>query len=83
MTWDSSSRDEFYSYVDGLRDQLKALNAQAIFALEVGEESSFTFGAYNWKEDADKVALQVKEILGGMSQFMTAPPEASVLMWEM
>ena len=85
MTWDASRRDEFYAYADGVRDQLKALNAQAIFAVEVGEGSSFTIGAYNSKEDADKAALQVKEILGGMSQFMTAPPEASEgeVTWEM
>ena len=85
MTFDSSRRDEFYAYADGVRDQLKALGAQSIFVVEVNEGSSFTIAAYESKEDADKAGPQVKEILGGMAQFMTAPPEASEgeVTWEM
>ena len=85
MTWHPSKRDELYSHADNARDQLKALGAPSIFTLEVGEGSTFTVAAYISKEDADKAGPQVKEILSGMAQFMTAPPEASEgeVTWEM
>ena len=46
---------------------------------------SFTIATFDSKAQDDSVAAQVKGILGGMAQFMTAPPEASEgeVTWEM
>ena len=40
---------------------------------------------FSQKEDVDKAAPQVREVLGGMAQFMTAPPEPheGEVTWEM
>ena len=75
MAWDPSKRDEIYSYIDSVEEKMKALGAQSISLVEVGEGSSISIAAYSSKEDADKAAPKVGEILGGIGPYMTAAPE--------
>ena len=74
-TWGPSRRDEMYSCADGLRERMKTLNAQSIRVVEVDEGTSFMIAIYDSKESADKAKLHAQEMLAGMAEFMTVPPE--------
>ena len=84
-TWDPSRRDEMYSYADGLRERMKTLNAQSIRVVEVDEGTTFMIAIYDSKESADKAKPHAQEILGGMAEFITAPPDPceGEMTWEM
>ena len=73
-----------YFYADGLRERMKTLNAQSIRVVEVDEGTIFMIAIYDSKEIADKVKPHAQEMLAGMAEFMTAPPEPceGVMTWE-
>ena len=64
-----------YSYADGLRERMKTLNAQSIRVVEVDEGTTFMIAIYDSKESADKAKPHAQEMLAGMAEFMTVPPE--------
>ena len=86
VSFDPSRNDEFYSYADSLRDQLKAVKGlQLVNVVEVDEGQSVIIARYDSEESAVAANETIQGILGGMGQFMTAPPNrrGGPITWEM
>ena len=63
-------------YADTLRDRMRELNAVSVNTIDAGNGKMVMVAVYNSKADADAVASNAKEMLGGAGEMMTAPPEA-------
>ena len=86
VSFDPSKIDEFYAYADTLRDQLKAVNGlQFVHVIDVDEGQSVIIARYDSEESAVAANETIQDILAGMGQFMTAPPNrrGGPITWEM
>ncbi|MDP7046623.1 MAG: hypothetical protein QGF14_05805, partial [SAR324 cluster bacterium] len=57
----------------------------SVHVIEVGEGQSVIIARYDNEQSAIAATETVQEILGGMAEFMTAPPNrrGGPIMWEM
>ena len=64
---------------------MKTLKAQSIIVVEVDEGTTFMIAIYDSKESANKAKPHTQEMLAGMAEFMTVPPEPceGEMTWEM
>ena len=86
VSFDPIRNDEFFAYADSLRAQLKAVNGlQTVHVIDVDEGQSVIIARYNSEESAVAANETIQDILAGMSQFMTAPPNrrGGTITWEM
>ena len=74
------------AYFDSARDRIKAISGlQSLNLVETGEGEAVGIASYDSKESAENAFPTVKEIMGGMAQFFTGPPELKLgpIMWSM
>jgi len=86
INFDPSRRDEFLAFTDSQREKIQAVNGlQMVHVTEVGEGQSVIIARYDSEESAVAATETVQEILGGMAEFMTAPPnrKGGPIMWSM
>ena len=75
INFDPSRRDEFLDFTDSQREKIQAVNGlQMVHVVEVGEGQSVIIARYDSEESAVSATETVQEILGGMAEYMTAPP---------
>ena len=73
VSFDPSKNDEFYTYADSLRDQLKAVNGlQFVHVIDVDEGQSMIIARYDSEESAVVTNEKIQGILAVMGHFMTA-----------
>ena len=83
---DPSRSDEFLAFTDSQREKIQAVNGlQMVHVTEVGEGQSVIIARYESEESAVSATETIQGILGGMAEFMTAPPNrrGGQVMWEM
>ena len=86
INFDPSRRDEFLAFTDSQREKIQAVNGlQMVHVTEVGEGQSVIIARYDSEESAVAATETVQEILGGMAEYMTAPPnrKGGPIMWSM
>ena len=86
INFDPSRRDEFLAFTDSQREKIQAVNGlQMVHVTEVGEGQSVIIARYDSEESAVAATEIIQGILGGMAEFMTAPPNrrGGPIMWEM
>ena len=86
INFDPSRREELLGYCDGQRENIRAVNGiETVDVIEVGEGQSVIIARYDSEESAVAATETVQEILGGMAEFMTAPPnrKGGPIMWSM
>ena len=74
------------AYCDGQRENIKAVNGiETVDVIEVGEGQAVIIARYDSEESAVAATETVQEILGGMAEYMTAPPnrKGGPIMWSM
>ena len=75
INFDASRRDECLAFTDSQREKIQAVNGlQMVHVAEVGEGQSVIIARYDSEESAVAATETVQGILGGMAEFMTAPP---------
>ena len=68
------------------REKIKAISGiQSVAVIEVAEGQSIIIARYGSEQNAEEANETVQEILGGMAEFMTSPPnrKGGPIMWEM
>ncbi|HIG77663.1 MAG TPA: hypothetical protein EYQ48_07200 [Candidatus Lambdaproteobacteria bacterium] len=86
INFDPSRRVELLGYCDGQRENIMAVNGiETVDVIEVGEGQSVIIARYDSEESAVAATETVQGILGGMAEFMTAPPnrKGGPIMWSM
>ena len=86
INFDPSRREELLGYCDGQRENIRAVNGiETVDVIEVGEGQSVIIARYDSEESAVAATEAVQEILGGMAEFMTAPPnrKGGPITWSM
>ena len=86
ISFDASQKDEYLAYFNSVKDQIKAISGlQSLNVVETGEGEAVGIATYDSKESAEAALATVKEIMGGMAQFFTGPPELKLgpVMWSM
>ena len=86
ISFDPSKKDELFAYVDTQREQIKAVNGlQLVHVIDIDEGKSVIIARYDSEENAVAATEKVQEILAGMGQLMTAPPnrKGGPITWEM
>ena len=86
ISFDPSKKDELFAYVDTQREQIKAVNGlQLVHVIDIDEGKSVIIARYESEESGVAETETVQEILAGMGQFMTAPPNrrGGPITWEM
>ena len=86
ISFDASRKDEYMAYFDSVRDRIKAISGlQSLNVIETGEGEAVGVACYDSKESAEDAFPTVKEIMGGMAQFFTGPPELKLgpIMWSL
>ena len=86
ISFDASRKDEYLAYFDSVRDRIKAISGlQSLNVVETGEGEAVGVACYDSKESAEDAFPTVKEIMGGMAQFFTGPPELKLgpVMWSL
>ena len=86
INFDPSRREELLAYCDGQRENIKAVNGiETVDVIEVGEGQAVIIARYDSEESAVSATETVQEILGGMAEYMTAPPnrKGGPIMWSM
>jgi len=86
INFDPSRRDEFLDFTDSQREKIQAVNGlQTVDVIEVAEGQSVIIARYDSEESAVAATETGQEILGGMAEFMTAPPnrKGGPIMWSM
>ena len=86
INFDPSRREELLGYCDGQRENIRAVNGiETVDVIEVGEGQSVIIARYDSEESAVAATETIQGILGGMAEFMTAPPNrrGGPIMWEM
>ena len=86
INFDPSRRDEFLAFTDSQRGKIQAVNGlQMVHVAEVGEGQSVIIARYDSEESAVAATETIQGILGGMAEFMTAPPnrKGGPIMWSM
>ena len=86
VNFDASRRAEFLGFADSQREKIQAVSGiVSVHVIEVGEGQSVIFARYDNEQSAIAATETVQEILGGMAEFMTAPPnrKGGPIMWEM
>ena len=86
VNFDPSRRDEFLAFADSQREKIKAVSGiQSVDVIEVAEGQSVIIARYDSEDSAVAATETVQEILGGMAEFMTAPPnrKGGPVMWAM
>tara|TARA_B100001765_G_scaffold145596_1_gene92725 strand:- start:311 stop:613 length:303 start_codon:yes stop_codon:yes gene_type:complete len=86
ISFDASRKDEYLAYFDSVKDRIKAISGlQSLNVIETGEGEGVGVACYDSKESAEDAFPTVKEIMGGMAQFFTGPPELKLgpIMWSM
>jgi len=86
INFDPSRREELLAYCDGQRENIKAVNGiETVDVIEVGEGQAVIIARYDSEESAVAATETVQEILGGMAEYMTAPPnrKGGPIMWSM
>jgi hypothetical protein len=86
IIFDPSKKDELFAYLDSQRVQIKAVNElQLVHVIDIDEGQSVIIARYDSEESAVAATETVQEILAGMGQFMTAPPNrrGGPITWEM
>ena len=84
--FDPARRTEFLAFADSQRDKIKAVpGVQSVHTIEVGVGQSIIIARYDSEEGAVAATSTVQEILGGMAEFMTSPPDrkGGPIIWEM
>jgi len=86
ISFDASRKDEYLAYFDSVKDRIKAISGlQSLNVIETGEGEAVGVACYDSKESAEEAFPTVKEIMGGMAQFFTGPPELKLgpIMWSL
>jgi len=86
INFDPSRREELLGYCDGQRGNIRAVNGiETVDVIEVGEGQSVIIARYDSEESAVAATETVQGILGGMAEFMTAPPnrKGGPITWSM
>ena len=86
ISYEPSKKDELFAYVDTQRAQIKAVNGlQLVHVIDIDEGQSVIIARYDSEESAVAATEKVQEILTGMGQLMTAPPNrrGGPITWEM
>ena len=86
INFDPSRREELLAYCDGQRENIKAVNGiETVDVIEVGEGQAVIIARYDSEESAVTATETVQEILSGMAEYMTAPPnrKGGPIMWSM
>ena len=86
INFDPSRREELLGYCDGQREKIRAVNGiETVDVIEVGEGQSVIIACYDSEESAVAATETVQGILGGMAEFMTAPPnrKGGPITWSM
>ena len=86
INFDPSRRDEYLAFADSQRGKIQAVNGlQMVHVAEVGEGQSVIIARYDSEESAVAATETIQGILGGMAEFMTAPPnrKGGPIMWSM
>ena len=86
INFDASRREELLGYCDGQREKIQAVSGiQSVDVIEVAEGQSVIIARYDSEESAVAATETVQGILGGMAEFMTAPPnrKGGPIMWSM
>ena len=86
INFDPSRREELLAYCDGQRENIKAVNGiETVDVIEVGEGQAVIIARYDSEESAVAATETVQEILGGMADYITAPPnrKGGPIMWSM
>ena len=86
INFDPSRRDEFLDFTDSQREKIQAVSGiQSVDVIEVAEGQSVIIARYDSEESAVAATETVQEILSGMAEFMTSPPNrrGGPIMWEM
>ena len=79
-------RDEILVFTESQREKIQAVSGiQSVDVIEVAEGQSVIIARYDSEESAVAATETVQEILGGMAEFMTAPPnrKGGPIMWSM
>ncbi len=74
------------AYADSMRDQMKDIaGIQSIEIVEVDAGEAVGMAKYDSQSSADAAVPTVQQIMGGMAQFFTGPPELKdgPTMWSM
>ena len=75
LQFDATKRDEFYAQADQSREQMQQLTGiQLVHTIEIAEGTVIVLARYETEDQANAAAPKVREILGGMARFFTAPP---------
>ncbi len=86
ISFDASRKDEYLAYFDSVKDRIKAISGlQSLNVVETGEGEAVGVACYDSTESAEAAFETVKEIMGGMAQFFTGPPELKLgpIMWSL
>ena len=84
INFDPSRREELLGYCDGQRENIRAVNGiETVDVIEVGEGQSVIIARYDSEESAVAATETVQGILGGLAEFLTAPPnrKGGPIMW--
>ena len=86
ISFDANRKDEYMAYFDSVRDRIKAISGlQSLNVIETGEGEAVGVAAYDSQASAEDAFPTAKEIMGGMAQFFTGPPELKLgpIMWSL
>ena len=86
ISFDASRKDEFIAHFNSVGDQIKAIpGLKSLNVVETGEGEAVGMATYDNQASAEDALPTVKEIMGGMAQFFTGPPELKLgpIMWSL
>lgn len=80
----AGKQDAMAQHIDQMRDKVDQIQGLiSVHLISVSDTESFGVSVYETEQQIIDAEAQFKEIMGGMMQFMTGPPEVSTggIMW--
>ena len=74
----SESLDDIISYLETVESDVQSIDGlQSVTVVNISDTESIAFSAYENEDQMNNAAEKYREIMGGMAQHITAPPEMS------
>ena len=86
VRFDPKDRDAVLAFLDSMRGEMAQIDGlKSVTIIETAPGQAHGFAGYESEAHAEAAAPIVQKILGGMAQWMTAPPEMNMghMMWSL
>ena len=72
----SESLDDLINYLGTVESEVQSIDGlQSVTVVNISDTESIAFSAYENEDQMNNAGEKYKEIMGGMAQHITAPPE--------